>query len=199
MHFPVFTAWNSNFHIHIVSLYKLSLFHPELPLSPHSPPSLFLSLSNFPCPPLSFLSLTRCLLTSCAQMAEKSRQDGFGVCTHSNAQTDMHANIHAQCQRVTCYSRDPGLLSPSRKISFCFHFFPTSIHRVWPHQYRTDAPNSRDCRQTWVREGQEFGRFCTLIGLVFLFCVCVTNRKVIRLQILAARMWKVCGWLTKLQ
>lgn len=52
--------------------YVLNPFHPKLPLSLLSPVSLPLVY-----PPRSFLSLTRCLLTSCAQMAERKRRDGF--------------------------------------------------------------------------------------------------------------------------
>lgn len=45
LHFQMSQPYlNSTLHIHIVSLYKLSLFHPELPLSPQSPP-LSISLS----------------------------------------------------------------------------------------------------------------------------------------------------------
>lgn len=57
-----------------VSLYKFSLYHPELPLS---------LLST----PLSLLSVPTYLLTSCVQMAERSMLNGV----LQSARSDAHA------------------------------------------------------------------------------------------------------------
>lgn len=124
MHFQMSQPYlNSTLHIHIVSLYKLSLFHPELPLSPQSPPLYFSLYLTFFVPLfLFFLSPDVCSPAVLRWLRRADRMGLYGVCTHSNAQTDMHTNIHAECQRVTCYSRDPGHLSRSPKISVCFHF-----------------------------------------------------------------------------
>lgn len=94
--------------------YVLNPFHPKLPLSLLSPVSLPLV-----CPPRSFLSLTRCLLTSCAQMAERKRRDGF-IWRVRALKHPGHAHTHGYGGETRC-SGDPGLLSQNLKMSFCFH------------------------------------------------------------------------------
>lgn len=130
-------------------------------LCPHYYPPLYFSLYlTFFVPLFLFsLSLTRCLLTSCAQMAEKSRQDGFLWSVH----TLKHPNRHARKQtcaayhRVTCYSRDPGLLPQSLKISPCFHFSP-HLFTAYDHINMKQMPQTRMWLQTNMGYGQKRSR-----------------------------------------
>lgn len=135
---------NSTWHVHIVSLHVKSMcFTLNYPCPCCYPLSISLPVELSLSPSLFSLPLTRCLLTSCAQMAETSRRDWVVM---EGARTQTPPNRHARKQaraehhRLTCYSRVPGLLSQS--LALAVFIFPTSIHCVWPHQYETDASNS---------------------------------------------------------
>lgn len=130
---------SSNLHIHTVSPHTFSPSHPELPLSPPSPPFLFLSLRLTLFVPLLPFSLPPQM--SAHQLRSDGWEEKTGWIFIERAHT--HAKqTRTECHTVTCCSRDPGLGSPSLKIFCLFFIFPHLFHRLWPHQYETDAPNS---------------------------------------------------------
>lgn len=147
--------------------YVLNPFHPKLPLSLLSPVSLPLVY-----PPRSFLSLARCLLTSCAQMAERNRWDGF-VWRVRALKHPGHTYAHGVWRRDSL-QQGSGAFVPESKDVFLFSFSSLPCaRRVRPRQYETDAPNShvtQDKHGLWSEKVRNLGFFPALIGLEFLFC-----------------------------
>lgn len=161
---------------------------------------MFLSVSsvcltlNYPCPPyhplsiplsislalsLSLLSLPRCLLTSCAQMAERSRQDGFLESVHAHKHPHRHTRKQSctESHRVTFYSRDLALLSLSLKISLCSHF--PHLLAAYDHINMKQMPLAHKLQQTNMVYGQRRSGIWLLVGSNRISFV--TNMKVIRL------------------
>lgn len=151
--------------------YVLNLFYPKLPLSLLSPVSIPLVY-----PPRSFLCLTRCLLTSCDQMALRSRREGFKWGAHALKHSE-HAYARGVWRRDSLQRGSRAFVPESKDvILFSFSLLPFPRH-VRPHQYETDALNShatKDKHGLWsgkVRRSGIWVFFSALIGLVFLFRV----------------------------
>lgn len=127
---------------------------------------------------LSFLPHTRCLLASCAQMAEESRLFFFFflliACTRSNTQTAVHADKHA----LSVTERPAAAAGIQDFCPTVCTFLSVFIFRHIHSAHMTTSIWNRclkptcDYRQTWamLREGQEFGCFWPLIGLEGFLC-----------------------------
>ena len=151
---------NPTWRILIVSP-RLVCFSPQITFVPALTP-LFSSLHLTFFVPLFIPSPspTRCLLTSCAQMAERSRRDGFLWSKHALKQLHVHAPTSMQrVSRIDLRQQGARTFVPeSEDLPVFSHIYSlcmtTSIWNRCPKL-------TFDCRQTWatVREGQEFGCF----------------------------------------
>lgn len=150
-------------HLYGSSIWAESV-HPKLPLSQRSP---VYSTPSF---------LTRCLLTSCAQMA------GRNWCARARSNTRKHAYMH----EVALEGLAGAFVLESKDVIFLASTRPPHTSAsIWNR-----CPNlTCDWRQTWtvVRKGQEFGCFSAIIGLVFLFLCKRLTGKWLDGRILASR------------